>query len=246
MRTTPIALAVLAALALAPRGLGSPTLAHADEPADADAERARAIFQQGLDAAEEGRWADALPLFEESYAISAERAALYNLGATLRALGRHVEARDALRRLLADERPIDPTLRQQVEEMLADEEGRVATLEVTGGEGIEGLRLRLDARELAIPTRWPLELALDPGRHVLEALAPGRIEHRWEDRLGSGDRRTIALDLPLVPRGEEVWESPWFWVVAGVVVAAGTAMAGILAHDAAQLRPQQGVPVLRL
>jgi tetratricopeptide (TPR) repeat protein len=212
------------------------------EPVD----RARALFQQGMQAAEEGRWADALPSFEESYALSGERAALYNVGATLRALGRHVEARDALRRVLADERPLDPALRQEVEAMLADEEARVATLEVTGGAEIPSLRLQLDARALTLPGTWPLELSLDPGLHVLEASAPGRIEQRWEGRLGSGERRTVALELPLVPRGEEVWESPWFWVITVAILAGGGVLAGVLARDAAQLQPQGGVPVLRL
>lgn len=215
------------------------------EPA-AETSRARQLFEQGLEAAEEGRWADALPLFEESYALSNELAALYNLGATLRALGRHVESRDALRRLLADPRPIAPELRTEVEAMLADEESRVAVLSVEGGDAIDSLSLRLDARPIETPSAWPLELSLDPGAHVLEASAEGRVDQRWEGRLASGDRQTVVLDLPLVPRGEEVWESPWFWVIVGSVVVGGAVAGAVIAQEEAQLDPRGQGFVLRL
>ena len=252
MRSVVLALVLVLVGSLVPP---TASIAHAQDaqptavesaPAAPETSRARTLFEQGLQAAEEGRWADALPLFEESYALSNELAALYNLGATLRALGRHVESRDALRRRLADPRPIAPELRTEVEAMLADEESRIAVLRVEGGESIESLRLQLDAREVPAPAAWPLELSLDPGAHVLEASAPGRVDQRWEGRLASGDRQAVVLDLPLVPRGEEVWESPWFWVIVGAVVVGGAVAGAVIAQEEAQLDPRGDGFVLRL
>lgn len=81
------------------------------QDAATDTDRARALYLDGSTAAEEARWTDALRLFQESYDLSHNPAALFNVATTLRAVGRHRESRDALDRLLRDHSELPDELR---------------------------------------------------------------------------------------------------------------------------------------
>src|SRR5450432_439763 len=82
--------ALLAALCL----LASP-IAHADEPQPNKAEAA-ARFDRGLQLFNEGDNAGALAEFKQTYAIMPNPVVLYNIGLVYAAMGRPVEAVDAL------------------------------------------------------------------------------------------------------------------------------------------------------
>ena len=67
---------------------------------------ARDLYQDGLRAAQEGRWEEARVAFERSYELSPRDATLLNLATALGETGRFVAAIEAYRRFLAraDER----------------------------------------------------------------------------------------------------------------------------------------------
>src|SRR5688500_7650900 len=68
----------------------------------AAAQEAREQYRVGLEAMENGRWADALGAFQRSYELEPTVPALFNQGVVLRSLGRLREARDTFARLLDD------------------------------------------------------------------------------------------------------------------------------------------------
>lgn len=202
---------------------------------------ARAEFTAGTEAAEEQRYADALDHFRRAYELSHNPVALYNEATTLRALGRYVEARSALELFLRDHFDAAADLRDSVTAMLDDVRLRIAHLTIRAPD-VPSIELRIDGdpRELSSD---PYDL--DPGHHVVQAIAP---EHRAFSSaldLSAGEARTIELALERESGGGG---DAWIWgPVAGLAGAALIAIAigvGVALHDSAQLAPRTDV-VLR-
>jgi tetratricopeptide (TPR) repeat protein len=86
-----------------------------------DDERARALFEEGVRAASEERWEDALQAFRASRDLAPRASTEFNIGSTLLKLGRHEEAIRSLEAYLAtpDARS-DVTLRAEAERMIAE------------------------------------------------------------------------------------------------------------------------------
>jgi hypothetical protein len=255
--------ALFAALhAAAPRGRAQdtattpPSATAATPPADDAAARfaeGRAAYARGLAAADEVRWGDALREFERAYALARVPSALFNVATTLRALGRHVEARDTLTRLLRDHE-LDAETQAEAARLLREESTRVARLRVSGLPAIDRLELRLDGRLTPLGTARPLELSVDAGAHVVEASAPAHTAARWEGTLVDGAVEDITLTpTPLaLPRPTPApapapaprasgGSSAWIWITLAVVVVAGAGVGvGLYLQDDAQLDPTPG------
>ncbi|MAQ16032.1 MAG: hypothetical protein CMN30_14740 [Sandaracinus sp.] len=228
--------AFLLCLALAVGAVAQTATAHA-QSADANREQARAAFQRGQQAADGGRWADALREFEQAYMMSGVPTALFNAGMALRALGRHREARDTFQRIL-DSHPDSPAAEQS--RAMRDEEGaRVAVLELAGLDPNTPVEIRLDGRRIDVPVETVTELEVDPGQHGVSAEREGYRTFSWEGRLGDGQRERITVVMePLpeqtrpAPEERSILRSPWLWVaVAVVVVGAGAGVAIWLTRD---------------
>lgn len=236
-------LVVLAALA-APASLAcaQEVAAEADEgPRD----RARARFVEGTTAMDEARWADAVDAFREAHALVGSPVALYNLGFALRALGRYREALEAFDALLqgAD---LDEATRTDAAALRDEVRARLATLAIEGLP-TETVTVALDALDVTDTGLRPLELACDPGRHVLRIEAEGRVGFEWRGEVEAGARRGIEASLPRLPEGpreappRSIVDEPAFWVILGVVLVGagvGAGVGGWAADEAAQLRPE--------
>ena len=117
--------------------------AEEDPRAQAGAEYAR-----GIQLAEQGLYAAALEQFKSAYGKSPHFAVLYNIGQAQMALGRPIEAIEALTRYLrdgADQVPL--SRREQVQAQIALLEGRLAELSVTTDRS--GALVTVDGREVA-------------------------------------------------------------------------------------------------
>src|SRR5690606_36962585 len=101
-------------------------------PTQLEVDEARSLFIDGSGDVEGFRWADAIPKFERSYALSCAPSALYNLAMALRALGRHRDARDAFDRLLGDHPDFSGELRELAVRYRREEAARVAVLLLAG------------------------------------------------------------------------------------------------------------------
>jgi tetratricopeptide (TPR) repeat protein len=238
MRLVGLALACAVALGSVP--------AAAQDDGDADMQEARSLFVAGVAAVDAGRWADAIRSFSRAYELSGRPIALYNVAFALRALGRHVEARDAFERLLRLHGPdLDDTRRRESEGFLREERARVATLQLVGLSHDLRYGVRLDGDGVEDDGDRPLSLEVDPGDHALVVGADGFEDFLWEGDVGDGQRLEVRVTLEAIPvvsgggGGDEddggILSSPVFWIVAGVLVAGGAAVAGYVLWQDAQL-----------
>ncbi|HEY8427206.1 MAG TPA: hypothetical protein VIL20_02480 [Sandaracinaceae bacterium] len=215
------------------------------DPSEADIEAARALYERGLASIDALRWDEALAAFEEAYARSGVGAALYNVAVSLRALGRHVEARDAGEQLLREHAELDPALRADAERLVREERARVAVLLLEGLPRDPRPEVRLDGRLATDDGERPLRLDVDPGAHTLFVTAPGCRVFEWRGTLEEGAHRSIAIELAPLPSGDGTAEAAI--AVVGALVAAGVAAAvvGWALWDADEIEPM-GAQVIRL
>ena len=225
--------ATAAALALL---LASTSTATAQEP---DRDEARTEFLAGLAAAEALEWDRALARFERSYALSPTAAALFNAATAMRALGRHVSARDALERLLrAHDHELEPDVRAAAERMRDEERARVATLLLQHLPETP-VTLRLDGTPRDDTGERPLALDADPGERGLSIEQPGHEPFFWNGTLDEGERRELTVTLEPAVTSETSWyERPWVWLAAGGLVIAGALVAVLVATSGAELEPR--------
>ncbi len=225
----------LALLALAPSARAQDCNRSAGA---SDVSRARALFIDGSRDVEGFRWADAIPKFEESYALSCAPSALYNLAMALRALGRHRDARDAFDRLLANHPDLAGDLRSNSEQYRREEAARVAVLLLAGLEPNMDPDISFDGQSVGDDGARPLRIETDAGAHTLVAQIPEHQPFLWEGRVGDGQTQTIELRFVPIPRGgggDEILA-----IILGVTAAAVIAGAiglGVFLHDDAQVRP---------
>lgn len=190
LRSVASCLVVFAALVVVP--------AHAQRtprPA-AHEQEARTLFQSGLEAASEERWADALELFRRSRAIVERPSVLYNEAQVLVHLGRFVEARSALRAFEAASSASSAEERTRVErarELMREIEAQIATLVVRVDPASAIVEVDGAASALSGPVRT---LELDPGRHAITVRAQGRDARSFTVALLSGTRSAETVTLP--------------------------------------------------
>lgn len=202
---------------------------------DPATEEARRLFEAGVAALQDERYADALSLFEQSYRIRRSASVVLNMGISLRALGRLVEARQRFQefRELAS-----PALRERFDRdvtgYLADIDRRLGHLRITRLEPPNAI-VTIDNRRVTLDSNN--ETLVDPGERRIEAEAPGYTNFRQTVRIDTGSRVEIPIVLQPVPRTDaraeltarerttQATEQPvtsqwWFWTGVGLVAAA--------------------------
>jgi hypothetical protein len=213
-------------------------------PSAADVEEALSLFAAGSEAATNARWADALRSFERAYRLTGRFSALFNLAKTLRAVGRHVEARDAFAQFLTRHGDAPREIIDEARALLAEEAARVATLSLVGLPEVAGLTLSLDGTNVPDGGRRPLDLDVDPGEHTLRVDLSGHEPWRWTGSIADGARQEVQVRLVPLPertrvveRSRSVFAEPVFWIITAVVVLAGAGVVAWLVYDGAQLDP---------
>lgn len=195
-------------------------------------EEARVEFEAGLSALRDERYADALQSFERSYRARRVASVALNLGITLRALGRLVEARLRFQEFLEMANASQhERYDREVTGHLADLARRIVRVRVTISP--DAARLSVDGRR-AVQGADGL-YALDPGEHRFELEHDGYEPARESHTLTPGGesdlaftlrRRVVAPDprvtVPGAP-GETspaITSRPAFWIILGVSIAA--------------------------
>lgn len=250
-----VTLALVAVVALAPVAL-----ARAQETApssdEARALEARTLFEEGVRASREERWAEALDFFRRSRALVPRPSTLFNVAIAL----------DRLGRVRASIAAIDEYLEISDPEADAADRREAMRLRVEAEARLARLVLRVDPPDARVTLDGaPLEgegeraTPVDPGDHVIVASAPGRLEQRLELTLrpGAEVERVLALApaavettsevvpaesvAPPPPRSTSLAEDPVLWAIlgAGVAVAAGVAI-GVGVHVASAPQPYGG------
>lgn len=196
-----------------------------------ESRRARALFEEGVALSDEGKWADALSAFQRSDQLVPSPSARYNVGTTLRALGRYVEAKRTLESVLADaptfKPPMKPALKRDVEKVLTEVKARIVlvSLKVSPVDA----DVQMDGSAI---TRLPDgRVEVDPGKHVFVAAASGH-ETTTVAQLLTSDADVVLSAPRTALRIEVVKETPvyaraWFITTLSVAVA-GAAAVGII------------------
>jgi hypothetical protein len=231
------AVRALSAFVLAVAALATlPASAGAADAKDTTARRAKALFEEGLALSDEGKWSDALSAFQRSDALVSSASARYNVAASLRALGRYVEAEHVLQGILEEAGRSAPgkppsaglksSLRTEVPALLAEVKKKVVvvTLRVDPPDAV----VEADGAPLARIAEVD-GAELDPGRHVFVVRAPGYDTTTVTKAISASDA-TLVLTAPrssvrTSEAADPVYKRWWPWTIAGVVLAgAGAAI----------------------
>jgi hypothetical protein len=226
---------------------------------------ARRLYEEGVDAVNQGRWSTAHDKFKASYELSPRVLTLFNLAGAQVQTKRYVEAAESYRRFLretADGRYTE--LRAEAVEALAELEKQIAhlTLVVTNLDASDTVAIDdVPYPRAALGEPFPM----NPGSHVAVVrrdgatlaeksitLSPGvaetvtlTVEKRTDLRVRSvdGEAGLTGTDFSTNKKDKEkggsVLRSPWFWTAAAVVVAGAATGAYFMT------RPDEGVLVVR-
>jgi len=166
--------------------------AFADEPQPNKAEAARR-FDRGLQLFNEGDNAGALAEFKQTYAIMPNPIVLYNIGLVYAAMGRPVDAVDALGAVVGSA-SLSPEQRERAQSTLSDQQARIGRVSVTTVP--DGARIDVDGVEVAkTPLLAPLRVA--EGSHVIGAVAEGYAHAHKEIVVAGNADASVAFELVL-------------------------------------------------
>jgi tetratricopeptide (TPR) repeat protein len=165
----------------------APARAAEGDPRD----QAAAHYTRGIDLAQQGRYEAALEQFTHAYTKSPHFAVLYNIGQAHIALGRPVEAIEALTTYLregADRVPL--SRREQVQAQIALLESKLAELTISTDR--PGVAIRVDNRDLGrTPLFQPIRLAA--GTHAVTASVPNGAQIARVVTLAEAERQRLEL-----------------------------------------------------
>ncbi len=210
--------------------------AQTSDPAFAEA---RARFEEAVTAVRAGRPADAVALFERSYAARAAPVVAVNLAYCLRGLGRFGDARRWYVRFLETATPEDLARHETtVRTHLAEVSQRLAQVTL-GDRAPSTASVMLGGLPLGADTRW-----VEPGRHDATADAPGHVPAVVSFVVREGEVVRLSTQLAARPAATPITERWWFWTAIGVAVAGAAVAVLVPALEPDRSQPP-GVLVVR-
>ncbi|HQY64801.1 MAG: hypothetical protein IPF92_10345 [Myxococcales bacterium] len=193
------ALAWIVALAAATPVLHS-AAAQAQTPQDeALTKRARARFQEGVDAFDKGQFENARLSFLEAYALKKHPAVLLNLAQSCLRSGHSGEAARYFQQFIHDSTQATPTQRADAEKGLADARSKGARVEVTAPAGTDILLVTAagDVKLGSTPLREPLDI--DAGTSTLKGRLPSGTMETATVSARAGQRTTARFGQAAAP-----------------------------------------------
>ncbi len=167
---------------------------------------ATGLFDEGAKLMDARRYAEACVKFEKSQALAPSGGTLFALAACYAKTGRPTSAWLALRKaaVRADEAGKTEAA-AQARERAQKLEAQIAKLTITAPDGIAGLEITRDGA--AVPSaEFGVGVPVDPGRHAVEAHAPGRRSFSRSIVARAGDT-TLAVAVPDLAK-EDAAEAP--------------------------------------
>ncbi len=150
-------------------------------------------FDRGLTLFNEGDNAGALAEFKQTYALMPNPIVLFNIGLVYAAMGRPVDAVDALNAVV-DSATLSPEQRERATSTLSDQRARIGRLSITTVP--EGARIDVDGVEVAkTPLTGPLRVA--EGTHVIGAVAEGYAHAHKEITVAGNAEASLNFELVL-------------------------------------------------
>jgi len=229
---------------------------------------ARSQFRDGLASAQSGDWDSAFESFQSSYALVARPITLLNLAGAMVQTGQLVEGAEAYRRFLREARTGRAAAhRGAARSALEALEGRIPVVELRVAGFSSGDVLSLDGWELSEAV-LDQDLPVDPGTHQITVDREGHEQLVVGFEVEEGATREVAVDAtaenwlpigggpgpddgdPILGDGTDtgmadddsgsIFASPWFWIIAGVLVAGGVTAAIVIAASGSERDPVMG------
>lgn len=173
-------------------GIEAPAYAAGAAAADPNKAEAAQRFDRGLQLFDEGDNAGALAEFSRTYELLPNPVVLYNMGLVYAAMGRPVDAVDALEKVLLTPQSLSPAQKERADRTLADQKARVGRLTVTTTP--DGARVEVDNVEVAkTPLTAPIRVS--EGSHVVGAVVEGYAPARQEVVIAGNADASVHLDL---------------------------------------------------
>src|SRR6185369_1641826 len=169
------------------------TAAAPQTEAELNKAQAAQRFDRGLQLFNEGDNAGALAEFKQTYALMPNPIVLFNIGLVYAAMGRPVDAVDALTPVV-DSATLSPEQRERAQKTLSDQQQRIGRISVTSVP--VGARIDVDGVEVArTPLSAPLRVA--EGSHVIVAVAEGYAHARKEILVAGNADASVNFELLL-------------------------------------------------
>ncbi len=169
----------------------SVALAQQAVPTEAVRQEARDRFDRGLKLFNDGDNPGALAEFKRAFELIPNPLVLYNIGLVYSAMGRPVEAVDALDKVLATEGALSGERLARARQSRDDQAARIAKVSVVTNVPAT---IEVDNVEVGTtPQTTPLRVA--GGVHVVGAVAGGYVPMRKEVTVAGGATAEVKLDL---------------------------------------------------
>jgi hypothetical protein len=170
-----------------------------------DRNKAIELFKQGQALQEQSKWDEALAKFEEVGKIVMTPGTRFNIALCKENLGRFLEALDdysaAERDAKAEKKPEIEKKAHAAADALKE---RIPKIVLKVPSAVEGISITLDGKP--IDPQNP-ELAVDPGKHKIEANAEKRVPFSADVTVAEKESKEVVIRLPEQPK-EEPTEPP--------------------------------------
>jgi tetratricopeptide (TPR) repeat protein len=224
--------------------LAATATVRADLPADAPAApqtspqaRSSALFQEGRTLLEAGDMAGACGKFDQAIRLDPDAAGtMLNLGLCNENLGKFKTAlywfRKALARATETNLPDSAQAARDHMKGLAD---KVPTIQVAFAKAVASAKVTIDGQQINPEDYRRLEI--DPGHHVLEAIAPGKkLVHQPFDVVGKGGQ-TLTITMVaghnpgVADRGHGRRMAGLGFMIGGVALLGGSGVVALVASN---------------
>ena len=166
------------------------------EPTAADKAAAETLFVNARKMMADGKYGDACKAFDESQHLDPGVGTLLNLGRCYEKLGRSASAWSTYREAASAARAARQPAREKNARIAAEALEKslaMVTIQIASDELSPGLEVRRDGSVLP-RALWGMAVAIDPGEHIFEALAPNR--QSWRSRVTIEPAKALTLKVP--------------------------------------------------
>jgi len=175
-----------------------------------DKAAAEALFSEGRRLMEAGRHAEACPKFEASQRLDPGVGTMLNLAECYERTGRTASAWAEFREVISAARAADSAEREALARQRASAlEGKLSRLTIVlspEAAATHGIEVRRDG-QLVDPAELGSAIPVDPGKHVIEATAPGKA--KWFTSLAlQADGAQSTLTIPPLEAATESGRAP--------------------------------------
>ena len=176
-------------------GLGLILLGTTSAFAESKSTTAEALFAEGRKLMQAERYGEACPKFEASERLDPGTGTELNLDECYEKVGQTASAWASFRQAAASARAAGSTDREELARSRATAlESRLSRLKISVAASIDGLEVRRDGTRVEA-AEFGSALPIDPGKHTIEASAPGR--EKWSKTVEvAADGSTINLVVP--------------------------------------------------